>query len=124
MANYYEILLVPTNVDNKRLKQRYLQIKNSEDKWLVYPYYPMDLAAFEPAYETLISSVQRAAYDEEKNIVPSKAAFKTCSQWTPALTSPRPEACWRLFRFASSGRGHARVTNWRKSSVSRRPGSA
>ena len=83
MANFYETLLVPTNVDDEQLKQRYLQLQVPEDKWPVYPYHPMDLDYFQPAYETLSSSVKRAAYDEEFDIVPQKAAFKTCMEWTP-----------------------------------------
>jgi hypothetical protein len=83
MANFYETLLVPTNADNKLLKQRYQQILDSEGKWPDYPYHPMDLDYFLPAYETLLSPVKRAAYDEENNIVPQKAVFKTCMEWTP-----------------------------------------
>lgn len=83
MANYYETLLVPTNADNELLQQRFQQIQDSKGKWPVYPYHPLDLDYFLLAYETLSSSVKRAVYDEELDIVPQTAAFKTCLQWTP-----------------------------------------
>ena len=35
MANYYEILLVPTDIDNELLEQRYQQIQDSEGQWPV-----------------------------------------------------------------------------------------
>ena len=82
MANYYETLLVPTNVDNERLQQRYHQIRDSEGKWPVDPYYPMDLDFFLLAYQTLYSSAKRSAYDQEHNIVRQEASFIPCLDWT------------------------------------------
>ena len=87
MANYYETLLIPTNVDNELLQQRYHQIRDSEGKWPVYPYYPLDLDYFLLAYQTLCNPVTRAAYDQEHNIVPQEASYKTCLQWTRELAN-------------------------------------
>lgn len=82
MANHYETLLVPTDADNERLHERYQRIRDSEDRWPVYPYYPMDLDYFRRAYQTLVAPDKRAAHDLEHNIVPQGASYKTCIQWT------------------------------------------
>jgi hypothetical protein len=82
MLSYYEILLVPTDVDEEQLEQRYSQILDSEDRWPVDPYYPIPLSLFWTAYQTLLNPTKRAAYDQENNIVPQEASYKTCLQWT------------------------------------------
>ncbi len=82
MLSYYEILLVPTDVDEEQLEQRYYQILDSEDRWSVDPYYPIPLSLFWTAYQTLLDPTKRAAYDQENNIVPQEASYKTCFQWT------------------------------------------
>ncbi len=83
MLSHYELLLVPTDVDNELLQQRYQHIRDIEDRWPNDAYYPMDVDFFQLVYETILSPAKRAAHDEEFNIVPQKAGFTTCQQWTP-----------------------------------------
>lgn len=86
MPNYYEILLVPTDIDKGQLQKRYLHLQESEGRWPIDPYYPMSMDLFLLAYQTLIDPVKRAAYDLENNIVAQGALHITYLQWTRELT--------------------------------------